>query len=227
MGIPFTDIDDAVLVTQRKLIQRGAFLDLQTDLQDHVAVREMWKGRQKVFDGGEPWRFDAQIDHNHSAKAVELYETDGSAVTDTMIKGTVTPKHMNAHYIYDQREPDFQKGGHAIVNLIKTRYVAMQISFFELLEEYLWGAPDDSSDSKKPYGVAFWVQKYDNDTGGFYATNPSGFSDGRANIDSTAGGGYGRWANYSRRYTAISKEDLIRKMRKASRQVRNIPSQDL
>jgi len=47
MGLSFSQIDDAVLLTQNTLVKRGAFVDMQTDLTDHVAVREMWKGKRK------------------------------------------------------------------------------------------------------------------------------------------------------------------------------------
>jgi len=215
MGIPYSDIDDAVLLTQENLIKKGAFVDMQTDLQDHVAVRELWKKHVKTFEGGDDWRWDTQMDHNHSARAVQLFETDGSSLTDTMKQGTVSPRHVNAHYIYDQREKAFQRGGHAIVNLIKTRYVGMMVSFYEKLEEFLWGKPDDSSDERTPYGLEYWIVR--NATEGFNAENPTGFDSGRGNIDSTV---YTRWANWSNDYTAISKEDLIRSMRRGHRKTR-------
>ena len=148
MSLTYSDIDDAVLLTQNSFIKRGAFVDMQTDLADHVAVREMWKSRKKTFTGGENWEFEVQMDHNHSARKVGLYETDGSALTDTMVKGEVDPRHVNAHYIYDLREKDFQRGGTSIVDLIKTRIVGMHVSLFELMEEILWGKPDDSGDKK-------------------------------------------------------------------------------
>jgi hypothetical protein len=213
MTIQYADIDDAVLLTQQNLVKRGAFTDLQTDLQDHVLVRELWKGRKKVFGGGDPWEFEAQIDHNHSAKAVGLFETDGSALTDTMIKGTVNARHVNAHYIYDQREPAFQKGGVAIVNLVKTRYVAMMVSFFEYLEGVLWSLPSD--DNKTPFGVKYWVTR--NSSEGFNGGNPTGFSSGKAGISQST---YARWANWTNEYAAVSKEDLIRKMRRAHRRTK-------
>lgn len=217
MTLQYSDIDDAVLLTQQSLVKRGAFLDLQTDLTDHVAVREIWKGRQKKFEGGHPWRFQAQIDHNHSARTVGLFETDGSSLTDTMIQGEIAPRHVNAHYIYDQHEPDFQRGGSAIVNLIQTRYTGMVVSFYELMEELLWNKPTDSSNERDPYGVEYWVLKADTDGDeGFQDHNPSGFSDGRAGIDTTA---YARWANWAADYAAVAKEDLIRKMRKGHRNI--------
>lgn len=212
MGIAYADIDDAVLLTQRKLVQKGAFTDLQTDLQDHVAVREMWQKKKKKFEGGNDWTFNAQMDHNHSARVVGLFETDGTSLQDTMKQGKVSPRHINASYIYDQREPAFQRGGVGIVDLVQTRYTAMMVSFYELLEEILWGKPTDSGDDKTPYGIAYWVLK--NATEGFNGDNPSGFTDGRAGIDSST---YGRWANWAAQYADITKTDLIRKMRRAHR----------
>jgi hypothetical protein len=214
MSLTFSQIDDAVLLTQENLVKQGAFVDLQTDLTDHVAVREMWKGRQKKFVGGHPWQFQAQVDHNHSARAVGLYETDGTALDDTMVQGEVDVRHVNAHYIYDQREPAFQRGGKAIVDLVKTRYVAMMVSLFEYLETILWSKPDDSSDTKTPFGLAYWVVK--NASEGFNGGNPSGFTDGRAGLSQ---GTYARWANWTSQYVAVSKEDLIRRMRKAHRNI--------
>ena len=216
MSLAFTQIDDAVLLTQEHLIRKGAFLDLQTDLSDHTLVRELWKGRKKKFEGGHPWEFNAQIDHNHSARTVGLFETDGSALQDTMIQGSVEPRHVNAHYIYDQREPAFQRGGAAIVDLVNTRYVAMQISLFELLEEILWGKPATSADTRTPYGIAYWVTKTLVGTEGFGGLDPVGFAAGKGNIAiaTTA-----RWANYTANYVAVTKEDLVRKMRKAHRNI--------
>lgn len=214
MTLQYADYADAAALTQEKLIKRGAFVDLQTDLQDHVAVREMWKRRQKQFEGGDPWRFDIQTDHNHSTRAVGLYDTDGSALTDTMASGTVHVRHVNAHYIYDLRERAFQRGGTAIVNLIKTKYVAMMVSFYEWLEEILWSEPED--DNKTPFGVAYWVTRAAADAEGFNGVDPTNFPAGRAGLTVAA---QPRFNNWNAQYKAISKEDLIRKMRNAARKI--------
>ena len=212
--LQYAQIDDAVLLTQQQFVKRGAFVDLQTDLQDHIAVREMWKGRQFKFSGGENWEWEAQVDHNHSAQFVGLFETDGTALTDTMIKGYVRPRHVNAHYIYDQRESAFQRGGTKIVDLIKTRYVAMMVSLYEKMEEALWTKPTDSDDEVTPFGAEYWITK--NASEGFNGGRPTGFTD-KGNIDPNL---QARWKNWTARYVAISKEDLIRKMRKGARQIK-------
>ena len=215
MSLNAKSITDLVLATQEKLINRGAFLDMQTDLQDHVAIREMWKAKRKKFSGGLDWRFDAQIDHNHSARAVGLYEPDASGMNDTLIKGIVPPRHINAHYIFDVREPALQQGGVSVVDFVMSKKVAMQVSFFELLEHYLWNKPTDSSDVKTPWGIPYWITKGSNGEEGFVGGNPAGFTGGRGGIDS---GTYTRYKNYFADYADVSKTDLLRKMRKAHRQ---------
>lgn len=215
MGLAFSQIDDAVLLTRNKLIKKKAFVDMQTDLTDHVAVREMWKGRRKVFGGGNNWEVEYQIDHNHSARTVGLYEKDTSNFADTMIKGEVPQRHVNAHYVYDQHEKAFQRGPEAIVDYVMTKQAGMMVSFYELLEEILWGKPANSADLKTPYGVAYWITR--GATEGFTGGNPSGFSGGRAGIDSNT---YTRFMNWSAQYTDITKTDLVRKMRKAAKRTK-------
>jgi hypothetical protein len=129
-----------------------------------------------------------------------------------MKKGSCPVRHVNAHYIYDQHEPDFQRGGTAIVDLVKTRYIGMMVSFYELMETFLWSKPADSSDDKTPFGLAYWVTK--SATEGFNGGNPAGFTDGRAGISTVA---YPRFANWTANYTVPTKDDLIRKMRRAHR----------
>jgi len=209
MVLQYADYADAALLTQQLLIKRGAFVDLQSDLQDHVAVRELWGRRKKKFAGGDPWEFEIQTDHNHSTRAVGLYETDGSSLTDTMAKGTVNQRHINSHYEYDLREKDFQRGGAEIVNLIKTKYVAMMVSFFDWLEPVLWDEPAD--DNKTPFGVDYWVTR--SASTGFNGGNPTNFSSGKAGISFSD---QPRWANWTARYVSVTQEDLIRKMREAS-----------
>lgn len=213
MSLNISQIDDAVQLTLNNFVERGKFVNMQTDLTDHVAVREMWKSRKTVFEGGLEWEFQVQMDHNHSARTVGLYEQDASSLTDTMTNGTVPVRHINAHFLYDQREKAFQGGSSKIVDLVKTRSSAMHVSVYELLEEQLWGKPADSSDTKDVFGIPYWVVK--NATTGLTGGNPSGFSGGAGNIDSTA---YARWKNFSGTYTDVTKTDLVRTMRKAHRE---------
>lgn len=209
-GIPASQIDGLVAFTQDKLIKRGAFLNLMTDLSEFVAIREIWDNRKKKFDGGLDWRFDAITDQNHSARVVGLYEQDGSNIADAQVSGKVGPRYVNAHYTYDVREPALQGSDIMVVDYVMSKYVRMMQSFYELLEEILWSKPTDSTDLLTPFGVAYWITK--SATEGFYGVDPTGFTDGRAGISSTT---YPRWANWTAQYVSVSKSDLIKKMRKA------------
>lgn len=210
MSLQISDIDDAVQLTLNNFIQKGSFVDMQTDLTDHVAAREMWKDRKNVFEGGIEWEFQVQMDHNHSARAVGLFEQDSSALNDTMTNGTVPCRHVNAHFEYDQREKDFQRGATKIVDLIQTRMQAMYVSFYDFLEEKLWTKPTDSTDTRNIFGIPYWIVK--NSSVGLTGGNPSGFSAGAAGIDSST---YPRWKNFSGAYTAVTAADLLGKMRQA------------
>ncbi len=211
MVLQYADIDDAVLATQEALIKKGSFVDLQTDITDHVAVRTLWKEKRKVFDGGNDWQFQAQVASNGSYRSVGLFETDSNAITDTLVEGYVQPRHVNACYIYDQREKSFQRGAKAIVDLVQSRYVAMMVDFYDGLEADLWGCPA-ATDTKSIHGVGYWVTAGASGEEGFYGDDPLGYSAiGRANILSSS---YARWRNYAADYAAVTQEDLIRKINK-------------
>lgn len=220
MDLTPDQIVDLVKLTQVNLIKRGAYLNLMTDLTDFVAVREMYKKHQKVFSGGLDWEFEAVIDHNHSARFVGLYENDGTAINDATIKGKVSPRFVDANYAFDVREKIFQRPAIEIVNYVKLKYERMLMSYWELLEPTLWSKPEDSNDKRTPYGVAYWITKgtdtdiQANKSGGFIGKDPVGFSEGRAGISTTT---TPRWANWAAGYAEVSKEDLVRKMRRAVR----------
>jgi hypothetical protein len=213
MSLQINQIDDAVQLTLNNFVQKGSFVDMQTDITKHVAAREMWKDRKKKFEGGIEWEFQVQMDHNHSAKAVGLFEQDASAFKDTMTNGSVPPRHINAHFEYDLHEPAFQRGGTQIVDLVKTRMQAMYVSFYDFLEERLWTKPTDSSDTRNVFGIPYWIVK--NATVGLTGGNPAGFSSGAGNIDSTA---FTRWKNFSGAYVSVEETDLLAKMRRAHRE---------
>lgn len=215
-GLHYADIADAVTSTQEVYIKRGSWLDLTSDLQDHVAVRELFESNAVAFEGGDDWRFTVQMDHNHSYKGVKMYETDSSIMVDTLTEGYVQPRHVNAHYIYDVRHPAFQRGAAKIVDFVKTKYTEMMVSFWEGLEVDLWTCPDVTDDTSI-HGIPYWIVKCAAGEEGFYGDDPSGYGAiGRAHILSST---YERWRNYAADYTEISKEDLVRKMRVGSRKI--------
>jgi hypothetical protein len=63
-------------------------------------------------------------------------------------------------------------------------------------------------------GIPFWITKDATTTvaGGFNGGNPSGWSSGRAGVDSTT---YPRWRNWTFGYTNPTSDDLVKKIKKS------------
>ena len=205
-------VDDLVTSCIKLLIKKGAFTNLRSDLTDYVAVRELYKNHQHQFEGGLDWEFTIQTDHNHSARVVGLYEDDAAAIADNLKTGKVGPRFTDANFVYDIHEKALNRGSAAAVDFVYTKHVAMIESHWSLLEALCWGKPENSSDDKTPYGIAYWITK--NSSEGFNGGNPAGFSEGRAGISTSD---VPRWANWTASYSAVSKDDLIKKMRTAVR----------
>lgn len=226
------EIEDLVKGTQELILKKGELVNLMTDLTDYTALRELWGRHQHQFSGGLDWRFDAILDHNHSARFVKLYQNDTASHKDATVKGLVGPRFCDASYVYDVREKDLQSNNAIVIfNFVKTKMAQMYQSWYDLLEPALWGCPQYADDDVTPYGLAFWIQKMSNSDyashpeGGFYGMDPvlpknAGTSTpttvNRAGISSTT---YARWRNYCNQYTDISKDDLIKKLRRAFRSV--------
>jgi hypothetical protein len=139
-----------------------------------------------------------------------MYQTDSSIMVDTLVEGSVSPRHVNAHYIYDKHHPAFQGGATKIVDFVRLKYSEMIRSWWDGLEAACWTDPTVSDDASI-HGIPYWLTKGTAGQEGFYGLNPSGYTNGRAGISSTT---YPRWANWFSDYTAVSEEDLLRKFSK-------------
>lgn len=233
-------IDMLVKGTQDMIIKRGELVNLMTDLTEYVGVNQLWKKHQAAFDGGLDWEFDLLLDQNHTAKFVGLYQDDTANHVEATIKGKVGPKFLNANYVYDVKEKALQSNRAIVIyNFIKGKMSQMYQSWYDLMEDAIWGAPAHKADALTPYGLKFWITRMravDPSTstaytasqianGGFFGIDPqlatsaanSALSDvSRAGISSDS---YPRWANWATQYAAVTKDDLIRKMRRAFRSV--------
>jgi hypothetical protein len=107
-------------------------------------------------------------------------------------------------------EVRINSGKRQLLNMVKLARTDAMMSLAELMEQNGWTGPASTSDKLSPWGITHWIVK--NASEGFYGGDPSGFTD-CGGIDSDT---YARWKNWSGTYGAVTKEDLIRKMRKAT-----------
>lgn len=233
---------DIVKATAEQLIKHGAFTNLLSDLSEYAIVKRIMPRHKKVFAGGLDWTFMAAIDAynngNNTAKFTGLFEDDAYNRKNVLVQGKVSPRFLTANYVYDKREPVLNSGEAskskmlAIVEFVKLQMELMYQSAFDLLETTFAGVgPTYADDKKTPHGLAFYIQKQSNSdasshaAGGFDGKDPSLPASSssstptpcpRCNISTTT---YGRWANWAAQYAAVSKDDLVKKMRIASHKI--------
>lgn len=211
MQLSAEQIVDLVTTTQKEL-GRMRWTEIATDLTEYEVLPRMLKRGKVKFATGAGIQRNVMVGTSNAAKHVGLFNVDSSNTTDVMAVADVPFRHTTTNYAFDRREKQMNGGPEQIVDLIKIRRADAMISLAKLLEDTFWSKPADSTDKITPYGVLYWIVK--SATQGFNGTNPSGFTDGAGNLSSTT---YPRWANYTDAYTAVSKADLIKKLRKAYR----------
>lgn len=207
MALQASNIGDLVTTTLSEL-GRLKFTDLMSDYNKTIVLRRLMKKNKMTFDSGKSVSFNVITDTGDNAVFVGLYATDNVDVKNVMTTGDVPWRHITWAWAMDRREATMNASPAKIVDLIKTRRIAEFGGAIIKFEQAFWRCPAASNDLN-PYGLPYWVTK--NATEGFNGGAPSGYT--------TVGGinptTYPRWKNWTAQYSTVSKDDLIRKMRKA------------
>lgn len=212
-SLPATSLNDLVQTTLRDL-GKPNFTMLATNLQDYTFFDNvvMKKGRAKI-DSGYGFQWDVQVRKSGNAAAVGLYATDATDSVDTMVQATADWRFVRNSWAIDEHEITMNSGSQKIVDIMTTRETAAMIDLIELMEQFCWGPPVDILDVITPWGIKTWMVK--NATEGFNGGAPSGYTS--IGLNPTT---YPKWKNWTAQYTSVTKDDLVRKMRKASRYTR-------
>jgi hypothetical protein len=210
MSLSAEQIADLVSTTLNEL-GRGKWTDIASVYQEYYALPKLLKQEKVQFDSGPEIELQVMHKYGGNAKHTGLYATDDVNSEDIMAKGKIPWRHSTTNWSYDEREITMNAAPSKIVDLVKTKRAGAMGGLAELMETALWSKPASSADVTTPFGLTYWIVKYDG-TGGFDGGNPTGFTSGAGNISSST---YTRWANWAAQYTTSDKADLISKMRKA------------
>jgi hypothetical protein len=192
--------------------KRGKWTDISLEHPEYVTATLIDEKRVQEV-GGPDVRFDVQVRNLDSARNTGLYAQDITNAGDVLVQGTVPWSMQTTNYVYDLAEDIFQTDRETIIrHLLVKEHTAMN-SMAELDELNFWTAPTGTSD-RRPMGLPYWVVKDATTTvdGAFNGGNPSGFTAGAANIDSTV---YNRWRNWTFGYVNVTPDDLIKKIKKS------------
>jgi hypothetical protein len=212
-------IGDLVVSTLRDL-GKPKFTDISSDLQEHTAMRNLLKKNRVEIQSGTGIQFNVMVGQTGAAQNVGLGATDNVNIVDVMTQGTTDWRNTTTNYATIGQEISMNRNPARITDLLLERRIGSLISLAELMESNFWGPPVAISDTLTPQGVNTWICK--SATEGFTGTVPSGYTT-IGGINPTT---YPNWCNYAAPYTYITKDDLIRKWRKAATLTRFMPTVD-
>lgn len=203
-----TQLGDLVATSLREL-GRAKWTDISSSIQKHTALRNLIKKHKITIDSGVGLQWDVMVGQTGAAQNVGLAATDNVNITDVMTQAQADWRNSTTNWAIIGQEVQMNSTPARIVNLVETRRLGSMISLAELMEDNFWGPPVASTDNLTPWGINTWVVK--NATEGFNGGAPSGYTS--IGLNPTT---YPNWKNYTAQYTAVSRDDLIRKMRRAA-----------
>lgn len=180
---------------------------IATDLQEHHAMTQILKKKKVKIRSGISVRRSLMVDHSGAAKHVGAFAEDTLNVGTVMKTISVDWRHTTTNYTWDKSEFRMNTDPAEIYDLIKTRRDDAMIALAELMEEAMWSKPADSTDDITPYGLKYWM--VGNASEGFYGAAPAGFSAGAGGLV------HSRWRNWTFEFDALTREDAIRKIKRA------------
>lgn len=225
-GIQAAQIADLMTFTLEQY-KKDKFTDLMSPYQKTRAFKRIYRQKKvKNEDGdGTSITFNLLTDTNGSFRFVGLGFTANLSTNGNVLQGNIPWRGWTYNWWVDGAEPSMNKGPAQIVDIMKTRLFQAVGDMIKGVEVALWRAPSTTSDNV--LGIPYYIVK--SATAATYANNdgfnglvPSGHTT-VANINPTT---YPRWRNYSDAYTAVTKDDLVRKLRRAAEKTDFMPLVD-
>lgn len=207
MSLTVEQIADLVQTTLSELGE-GKWTDLTGDLQEYVVMPRLLVKDKVKFAGGKGHSWNVMVGTTGNAKRVGLYETDTPAVADQLVQASLGWAHATTNYSFARQEINMNTGKRQLLELVKTRRADADIDLAKLLEVDFWGG-QDVVNNLKPMGVKNWLCY--SPTAGFNGAAAAGFTT-VAGLNPTT---YPRWRNYTDQYAAVTKADLMAKVRQA------------
>lgn len=204
------DIADVVAGTLRDL-GRLKFQQVAQTFQDYEVFSKWFKKDRVQFDSGIGIQRTLMNRVNSgAARHVGYLQNDATNIIDVLDQLTVDWRHaVTSWSIIYQTDILMNSGKEMVLNVIAPKRASSLIGLIEELEDKAFATPPSTSDKALPWGVKYWVVQ--NATTGFNGGAPSGHTTvGGVSLTDTP-----NFKNYTAQYAAVTKADLITKMRVA------------
>ena len=211
--MPITDRDiEDLLTTTLNTIKKDNFVDMSQELTEYIVVPYLLtkRGGLIVKKGGVGLEVTLMVEHGGRSRFVGEYDEDVIVVIDHLKKMKLFYSLLTDNLAYTRSEMLDNRGPERINDIIKPRRRGMYLRVAETMEANFFQTPD-ADDDVTPWGLKYWIVK--NSSSGFNGGYPAGFTRiGNINLTEVP-----QFKNYTDQYTAISKADLILKVRRALR----------
>lgn len=209
MGLTPDQVDDFVQSTL-KLFKTHKWTDLSLPLQFYCSSKMLDK-KNVQERGGEQISFRIQTRNTGNARNTGMYAQDVTKVEDILTSAQVPWRMQTTNFSYDIYEPLFQSSRETIIRELQIREHDALNSMAELNEQNLWTSPQ-AADDIRPMGIPYWMVKNTSDPeGAFNGGAPAGHTT-VAGVDPQT---VSRWRNWTFGYKAVSRDDLVRKVKRA------------
>ncbi len=215
MALTATQLADLVATTLRDLDEPN-LVEITTDIQEHTAAPRLLKKKNRKLQSGYGVQWDVLVNHAGTFQNVGLGAPDDVDIPDGVVQAQADWRNSVVSWAMIGQEMSMNAGKRRIVDLMMVREKMAMIDWVQGMEDNFWGPPVAITDDVTPWGVNTWIVK--SATEGFNGGAPSGYT--TIGLNPTT---YERWKNYTAPYTAITKDDLVRKWRRAARKTKFKP----
>ncbi len=201
-----------MLTTTYVAEKKNEIIDISQELTEYIVMPFLMttRGGVVVKRGGVGVNQTLMYQSGGRSKFIGDYDEDTVNVIDVLKKMKIDFTLLTDGIAHTKGELEDNRGQERINNVIRPRRRAMYVRVAETQEEVFFQVPD-ASDDLTPWGLKYWIVK--NATKGFNGGYPSGFTRiGNINLDEVP-----NFQNYTDSYTAITRADLILKMKRAHR----------
>ncbi len=211
--MPLIQADDIADLVKGTLVDLGRlkWTNIATSFQKYVFGSNMLRKEKVGFESGRDIQWNLQVAQSNAARMVTLGEPDVVTIKDTMQTAVIPWRHLTTSWAVIRQTLKMNREPAKIYDLLKEYRSASMISLAELIETQGWNSPTSSTDVVNMLGVPHWLVP--NATQGFNGLNPFGFSAGCGGLSSAT---YANWANYTDSYGQVTKQDFVRKWRRAT-----------
>lgn len=200
--------------------KKGEIVSAALDLAEYFVLPKFAvdSGKRVSVGGGTFTEWLVKVIVGQTAAHVAHDTPDTATTVNTTVKGNLKWRKLTSNWTWDLEERSVNTGTDTeMYDYVALQRLSMEEALVEEMELAFTQKPENSNDVTSPAGLPFWNVK--NATEGFTGGNPSGFSNGPGDINSTT---YPRTKNYSATYQNIEPDDLLFTLRKAFRKTRFI-----